>query len=254
MNNQSINATAKQNIIEANDDKRDLVIANHKHIYGGKGGAEFTQAMTWERVSDWYLSNCNMSDRILIPIYSIQAVLPDEGSMRTKVNVANKTLKYYDYSKIQRIRELWSAVYPVLVTTAGPDVGRGINLQNWLSDEDIMFSVWFYAYENGVVCDSFETVFPAHGKNMTRGLFYLRMEEIAIYKPSGYYEIHYAGRIYSIHSGKGYGEPCVGQSLLQEVAQNQEQNIGYDDSEYEFEYPQRQFNYVIVIVGKRLIL
>jgi hypothetical protein len=233
----SIIASAKQDVVHVNNDKRDLVTANHRYISGGRGGNEFTQAAYLDKALDWYLATFNTIDgKLVIPIYDFRFISNEDGSERMKCKVADKTLKYLDYSKIQRVRELWQSVDPFRFVKVGPDIGRGLNLSEWLTDEDIIFSVWLYAYENGYLHSSYVNQFTKHGKNMGTGLYYLRLIEIGIYKPSGYYEMSFGGRVYSISSGEGYGDPCRGQNFLNMDVQDYAQQL--EDQVVEFDYPQ----------------
>lgn len=238
-NRKCINATVKQDIVHVNNDKRDLVTANHQFITNGKGGTEFTQAYILDKALDWYLSECNTKDgRIVIPIYTITFVHEEDGIQRRKCEAASKALKYVDYSKIQRVRQLWQSVNPIAFVQAGPDIGRGVDISSWLDDEDIIFSIWLYAYENGVIADSYVIDFNKHGKNMGTGWYYVRLIEVGIYKPSGYYEIALGGRVYSISSGQGFGSQCRGQNFLHSVEQNYVQENNMDSQEYQFDYPE----------------
>lgn len=238
--NKCINATVKQDIVHVNNDKRDLVIANHQFITNGKGGIEFTQAHILDKAFDWYLKECNTKDgRIVIPNYALLFVTQEDGCDRRRCEAASKTLKYVNYDKISQVRSLWQSVDPIKFVKVGPDRGRGIDISQWLSDEDIIFCIWLYAYENGIIADSYVVDFIKHGKNMSTGLYYLRLIEVAVYKPSGYYEIAFGDRVYSISSGQGFGSQCKGQSLLYSVEQNYAQEIQLNqESEYQFDYPE----------------
>jgi hypothetical protein len=165
----------------------------------------------------------------MLPIARVSSVCDIDGKFRFETD-RKFDIKVEDYHLIERIRELTNEFRGTWVSS-GEQGSFSFNLDEELSDEDIILGVFLFMYEAGIIVDSqeFTTTIKARGKRIVPGDIDINVS-VFIMHPGEYRETLVYGRVYSVVSKEyAYRISDPDGRNPEQVYEHSDQDLSYDE-------------------------
>jgi hypothetical protein len=203
-----------------------------------KGGVEDSLQSKLGVAIRWYHGQVMQSvqqDFLYIPIYRVASLIDDDNRIRFMNDDVQSEIKVEDYNLFLEILDVVKERKGFWVVTEGPDLCRQIVLTEKNLSRDLLFSIFMYAYEEGVLVGSTNVLltYPAHGRKMQRGDFIIQVCDLIVRPHDLAYQMYFSGRVYSIVDREYFTSPQRADKSIQREQFQEQEFIEQDDVEWD---------------------